>query len=162
MRKRTDKAIPTQAQLAMIAAATGRQHHREAVEWGLAIWEEAGRTLMEMKESSRIPMPRQFPARFKEFLRLVTKGKTDADRTASVRAMLIDEVAGPLRVAGKLRDDDQEVVLGAAANGIKTFEHYGFANAAQWLDLARRYRSWWPRQLTEQRRKAAKSRPRPA
>lgn len=159
MKNRPTNSLPTQAHLAVIAAATGRQKPSEAIEWAFAIWEEAGRVLADKHESARIRMPRKFPARFDQFLSLIVHGKTMADRHASLRAMFRDEIAAPLLIEGTLRDDDNETVLGATGKRIEMFKQYGFGDQGQWLDLARRYSHWWKRHLSEERRKAARTKP---
>jgi len=165
---REDELLPSCEQLAVIAASTHRKNPADAVRHGIAIWREADKVLKETAEAKAqrdfadIPLPRKFPAKFRDFLGLVIRAKTPADSEKRLRDFYRDEhtrhLTGgkPERLNQPLTDwdaekkkhvvrrpDDTKIVEDHAAAQIGGWKTGGFNTKEQWLRLAKRYLNWW-------------------
>lgn len=127
--------------------------------------------------SDTIPLPKKFPAKLKDFLRLVVCARTEADATKRLRDFYRDELRRwfgkpklldtftaveiqALRAGGTVewRCDTNEIEERAAAH-VKGWKEAGFGKEGgqqKWEALARRYQSWWKEQLSAKRREAGK------
>jgi hypothetical protein len=99
-------ALPSPEALALIAATIangGSEKPATAIAYAARLYEAACEHLewkiryravreRETEAMNRIPQPDKFPAPFKDFLRLIVRGKTPADRTKRFRDYLRDQV----------------------------------------------------------------------
>lgn len=117
--------------------------------------EQARAVITEAVPQSMIP--KDFPATFATFSRLVIRAKDTTDGTKRMRAFLRDRLWSSRRVRTNRADaappDPQEV-----AKALADIRRDGFAYRAEWLASAREYLEWNRSQVSAQRREANRRR----
>jgi len=169
--------LPDANTLALLAAQT-RFHGKEdksAVSSALALWREAKwqidheRKLAELIYEENAPLktvrrPKQWPATFQDFLRLVVKGKDEGEQLNRFRRYKLFQ----LRVANMIRSGgnrNEEIPVGNASeeelreieNIIARCRHDTYSKII-WDNNVRFYLKWWTLEKKDVKRRAGKAR----
>jgi len=165
------ESLPSQEQLALLAAASRIKDPIKAVEYALTIWREAGRILaanyqaLARRGLEKIPTPPEFPASLNDFLKLVVGTRTLADATKRFRDFyrqtLFKFSTGPRprkRYSAEDPDPDGGPTIDPerwAEQAIQGWKECGFRTEYEWVELAQQYLAWWQRQKSQHARTSA-------
>jgi hypothetical protein len=172
-RNGSDDDLPSQQQLAALAAASHIKDPIKAVEHALAVWQEAGKILAAKEHAlvrqrvAHVPLPKKgFPATLEDFLRVVVGAKTVADETKRLRDFYRETLCGhttsPLpHKPHSAEDHDRDGGLTVdpeqwAADAIQDLRECGFRTEHEWLELAQHYVKWWAGRKSKSAHKSAK------
>jgi len=156
--------------LALLAAIVGQGMSKcphEAVDYAWKLWEEseqvvehgyAARALTRGDETFTFGkswegrIPKKFPGRLDDFLRLIVKARTPADSTKRLRDFFSEKSA----------TDDMPDPGAAAAARIQKIKDGdkagGYFTSTMWRSLAVLYEFWWQKQKSNKARVSAKKR----
>ncbi len=133
-----DAAIHKAVRLYLRAVCFQQEHGSDSLEkWKAAVATPMERASERLRKSAAerptdIPKPKKFPAKLKEFFRLIVKAKTEADCYHRFRHFLEEYSSSfgdrPVVELQKIKDKDR---------------HEGYFTESLWLLLAIAYRGWW-------------------
>ncbi|HOK76429.1 MAG TPA: hypothetical protein PLW35_01765 [Verrucomicrobiota bacterium] len=140
--------------LALMAASSGRRNAKDAVRFAQAVWNEARRALGLIEPA--LPMPGRWPATGKDFMRLVVRGRTEADSVGRLRQFFFEQKSKTLLFHGKLAAEDRKECEQYAAGMVGRIRKSDYVlDERGWRRLAGEYLTWWRAHLSEQRKLAA-------
>lgn len=151
---------PDLGTLALMAASCGIKQPKKAVEHAMRIWTEAEKALgLVEPELPTEQLPKRWPASGKDFMRLVVRGRTEADSVKRLRDYFFEERAQTLRFKGRLLPEDRRECEEHAAGMVGRFRGKDCALSEQaWRRMATEYSTWWRDRLSAERRQAARKR----